>query len=144
MSAIRFKYDDGGRAAAGYRGETRDCVCRAIAIATQIPYLQVYEALNSLSAQETRRRGRPCSSREGVSRQTYQRYLGSIGWEWTSLMGIGTGCKFHLRDGELPAGRLIVRLSRHLAAVIDGVLHDTFDGSRDGTRCVYGYFSKSR
>ena len=32
------------------------------------------------------------------------------------------------------------RLSGHLAAVIDGVVHDIHDCSRDGTRCVYGYF----
>jgi hypothetical protein len=33
--------------------------------------------------------------------------------------------------------------SRHLVAVIDGVIHDTHDCSRDGTRCVYGYFQPS-
>jgi hypothetical protein len=27
-------------------------------------------------------------------------------------------------------------------AVIDGVIHDTYDPSRDGKRCVYGYFTK--
>jgi len=28
--------------------------------------------------------------------------------------------------------------------VIDGVLHDTHDCSRDGTRCVYGYWLYSK
>ena len=55
-------------------------------------------------------------------------------------MRIGSGCKVHLRADELPAGRLIVNLSRHSAAVIEGVLHDTYDSSRNGTRCVYGYW----
>jgi hypothetical protein len=50
-------------------------------------------------------------------------------------------CKVHLRDGELPMGRLVVSLSRYYAAVIDGVIHDTHDPSRDGTRCVYGYWT---
>jgi len=27
-----------------------------------------------------------------------------------------------------------------MAAVIDGVLHDAYDCSREGTRCVYGYY----
>lgn len=36
---------------------------------------------------------------------------------------------------EMASCRMIVRLSGHLAAVIDGVLHDTHDCSRDGTRC---------
>lgn len=32
--------------------------------------------------------------------------------------------------------------SKHLAAVVDGVLHDTYDCTREGTRCVYGYYVK--
>jgi hypothetical protein len=57
-------------------------------------------------------------------------------------MKIGSGCRVHLADGELPMGWLIVRCSRHLTAVIDGVIHDTHDPQRGGKRCVYGYFSK--
>jgi hypothetical protein len=56
------------------------------------------------------------------------------------VMGIGTGCRVHLRAGELPGGRIITRLTGHLAAVIDGVVHDTEDPGRAGTRCVYGYW----
>ena len=55
-------------------------------------------------------------------------------------MLIGTGCRVHLRRDELPTGRLVVALSGHMAAVIDGVLNDTHDCSRAGTRCVYGYY----
>jgi hypothetical protein len=55
-------------------------------------------------------------------------------------MSIGSGCRVHLRDGELPPGRLVVKVSRHYAAVIGGVLHDTHDSTRGGTRCVYGYW----
>lgn len=58
-------------------------------------------------------------------------------------MKVGTGCRVHLRDGELPEGRLIVRVSGHLVAVINSVIHDTHDPSREGTRCVYGYFRES-
>jgi hypothetical protein len=55
-------------------------------------------------------------------------------------MDFGSGCTVHLKSDELPKGTLIVRLSKHLAAVKDGVLHDTYDCSRGGTRCVYGYY----
>jgi hypothetical protein len=55
-------------------------------------------------------------------------------------MQIGSGCTVHLRPKELPAGRLVVSVSKHLTAVIDGVIHDTHDCSRRGTRCVYGYW----
>jgi hypothetical protein len=35
----------------------------------------------------------------------------------------------------------VVALSKHYAAVVDGVVHDLYDPSRDGTRCVYGYWT---
>ena len=47
-----------------------------------------------------------------------------------------------MRKDELPEGRIICNLSRHYAAVIDGVLHDTYDSTRNGNRCVYGYWYK--
>ena len=37
-------------------------------------------------------------------------------------MHIGSGCKVHLRDGELPSGRLVVSVSKHMVAVVDGVI----------------------
>lgn len=135
--------DDGGRAAAGFKGKARDCVCRAIAIATEVPYREVYDALTSLSQSERSSKRRKRSSADGgVHRVTYQKLLASWGWVWTPTMKVGHGCKVHLRADELPPGRLIARLSRHLASVIDGVVHDNHDCSRHGTRCVYGYFSK--
>jgi len=140
---MEFIFHDGGRAAAGYKGRTGDCVTRSIAIATERTYQEVYDSLN-LHAQAERigkRKKKRSSSRTGVFRQTYQAYLESLGWRWTSTMSIGSGCKIHLRPSELPRGPLIVKVSRHLTAVIDGVLYDTHDCSRGGTRCVYGYFS---
>lgn len=134
-------YDDGGRESAGYVGSTGDCVVRAIAIATGIRYQVVYDTLNELSQLERpRKRRRRSSSRNGVRRSTIQKYLRSIGWTWVPIMAIGSGCKVHLRADELPSGRIIVSLSKHISAVIDGVVHDTHDPSRDGTRCVYGYW----
>lgn len=167
---MKFVYDDGGRAAAGFKGHTGDCVVRSIAIATQRPYREVYDVLNNLSAHERtgkRKRGKS-NSRTGVYKQTYQKYLLALGWKWTPTMHIGSGCKVHLTDGELPMGRLIVSISRHLVAVIDGVIHDTHNPQREiavfvpdtgrelkpgeqrnqngiyhiQRRCVYGYFIK--
>jgi len=65
-----------------------------------------------------------------------------LGFEWKPTMNIGQGCKVHLRADELPCGNIIVNVSKHFAAVIDGVLHDTYDCSREGTRCVYGYYKR--
>jgi hypothetical protein len=59
-------------------------------------------------------------------------------------MTIGSGTRVHVRANELPKGRLILSLSRHYAAFIDGELLDNHDSSRDGTRCVYGYWLKEK
>lgn len=136
-------FDDGGRAAAGYRGQTGDCVCRAIAIATGMPYDEVYGLVNEQAASEraSKRRRDRSSARAGVHKPTSKRVIQSLGWKWTPTMQVGQGCKVHLRADELPAGRLIVSVSRHLVAMIDGVIHDTHDPSRNGTRCVYGYWT---
>lgn len=138
-----FIYDDGGRTEAGYKGHTGDCVTRAIAIATSRPYREVYDALNGLrDGMRQTKRVRRSSARTGVNRAIYDRYLKSLGWNWTPTVTIGSGCKVHLRADELPAGRLVVRVSGHMVAVIDGVIHDTHDPSREGTRCVYGYYTE--
>ena len=54
------------------------------------------------------------------------------------------GYTVHLQFGELPMGRLVVQVSKHLTAVIDGIIHDTFDPTREGTCCVYGYWSSPK
>ena len=150
-----YTFNDGGREAAGYKGSAGDCVCRAIAIATGKPYQEVYDALfsglkeyaenhNDLTSNRIRRgNGRNGTTpRNGVSRKVVRIYLTSLGWKFTPTMGIGTGCRVHLKSDELPKGNLIVSVSKHIVAVIDGVINDTHDCSREGTRCVYGYFSK--
>lgn len=137
---IGFQYDDGGRAAAGYRGEAGDCVVRAVAIAAGMPYQEVYDRVNNVAKCERRQRNRS-SARDGVHKATTRRFMESIGWRWTPTMQIGSGCKVHLRADELPAGRLIVSVSKHVCAVINGVVYDTYNPSRDGTRCVYGYWT---
>ena len=133
-----WTYNDGGRALAGYKGIAGDCVTRAIAIATEKSYEEVYRALGRASKES---RYKHSSARNGVYPKVYKPYIASLGWKWTPTMAVGSGCKVHLRADELPTGRLIVSVSKHLVAVIDGVIHDLYDCSRDGTRCVYGYWS---
>ena len=143
MSALPWTYDDGGRRAAGFTGTTGDCVTRAIAIATQHPYRDIYDLINDVAARERPRAGKQRSrARTGVHRPTVRRIMDDLGWQWTPTMQIGAGCTVHLRRGELPqTQRLIASVSRHVVAVVDGVCRDTHDPSRDGTRCVYGYWS---
>jgi hypothetical protein len=137
-----FRFDDGGRAAAGYRGKAGDCVVRAIAIASGRRYQEIYDLVNSAAVHERtgkRKRGKS-DARTGVYKTSIKKVMKTLGWVWTPTMQIGSGCTVHLRAEELPAGRLVVSVSKHLTAVIDGVIYDTHDCSRRGTRCVYGYW----
>lgn len=138
-----WSYNDGGRESAGFRGTTGDCVVRAIAITSGAPYIQVYELVNRYGQTERKskcRKGGKSSARTGVYRDTIRRIMNHLGYEWVSCMGIGTGCTTHLRRGELPMGKLIVSVSKHLVAVVDGIVQDTHDCTRSGNRCVYGYW----
>ncbi len=128
--------DDGGRKRAGYKGKARDCFCRAVAIATQLPYRQVYAAINDRAKLE--RKSKRSSARAGVTTKTARAVMADLGWQWVPTMGIGTGSRVKLRD--LPHKRIVVRLSRHYTAMVEGVIHDDHDPSRNGTRCVYGYW----
>lgn len=141
---MTYQLNDGGREAAGYKGKAGDCATRAIAIATGKPYQEVYDALGESCRTRRLIRQRRASARDGVSKGVSRKYLSALGWKWTPTMSIGSGCRVHLKASELPAGRLIVKVSKHLVAVIDGVIHDTYDPSRGGTRCVYGYWQEAR
>ena len=172
---MQFVFDDGGRSAAGFKGSTGDCVTRTIAIASGRPYAEVYAALaKGTGTQRAGKRGkRAATAREGINttRKWFKDYMLSLGFVWTPTMLIGSGCKVHLEKGELPNGRLVVHVSRHCTAVIDNVIHDTYNPQRDksysfepdygqalkpnqgrnengiwteiGGRCVYGYWMKA-
>jgi len=140
-SGIVWEHDDGGRGAAGFRGEAGDCAVRAAAIATGLPYREVYDRINLLAkAERPRGKGKRSSAREGVWPRTLGKLLAEEGFEWTPTMSIGSGTTVHLRADELPSGRLVVRCSKHYTAVVEGVVHDTHDPTREGTRAVYGYW----
>lgn len=47
-----------------------------------------------------------------------------------------------LAAGEVP-DNCIAAVSKHYVAIVGGVMRDTHDPSRDGTRCVYGYWHKA-
>jgi hypothetical protein len=144
--------NDGGRSAAGYKGRAGDCVCRSIAIVSGKPYAEVYSVLADGMGSQRKSKGRSARNGINTTRKWFKDYMASIGFKWVPTMKIGQGCKVHLIDGELPMGRLVVALSKHYTAVIDGVIHDTFDPTRetiftdaDGKqrmshRCVYGYW----
>jgi hypothetical protein len=134
-----FADNDGGRAAAGFKPSGGDCVTRSIAIITGRPYMEVYRDLADGGKAQ---RGKKSSPRSGMltQRKWFKDYMIGQGFQWVATMRIGSGCRVHLNADEMPKGRLVASVSKHYTAMIDGVIHDTFDPSRDGERCVYGYW----
>lgn len=157
--ALDYCHDDGGRAESGRRGTAGDCVVRAVAIASGLPYAEVYDvcARGMGDQRATTRMGKhAATARRGVSvrRKWFRDYMAQLGAVWTPAMQIGSGCTVHLLAGELPMGRLVVSLSKHYCAVIDGVIHDAYNPTwatifhkGDGSpptmshRCVYGWWA---
>lgn len=123
---MKFVYDDGGREAAGYKGKTGDCACRAVAIAAQRPYQEVYDLINEYAKKERtgKRKRKVSNARTGVYQTTMLKVMSHYGFKWVATMHIGQGCTVHLRENELPRGRIVCNLSRHYAAVIDGDLYN--------------------
>ncbi len=162
VTGLQTFHDDAGRSAY-FDGRTGDCVTRAIVLATGRDYKDVYDDLFELAREmHAASRARWAKSnptpRTGVHRQVYERYLDEVGWLWVPTMKIGTGCTVHLAPGELPPCDLIARVSKHICFVeydadwIPGAsalgtdadhrwkIRDTGEPSREGTRCVYGYY----
>ena len=122
-------------------------MCRAICNATGLDYKVVYDKVNEYCKEEkpSKRRRGMSSARTGVHTVTAHKVICEwLGWEWHPTMTIGSGCRVHLREDELPNGNLILNLSGHYSCVKDGVLYDTYDCSREGNRCVYGYWKERR
>ena len=135
----KWVYNDGGRAQSGFKGVANDCVTRAIAVITGRPYCEVYKDLARYEQQVTGVR----SARNGISKKAYKKYLTDQGFTWTPTMQVGQGTTVHLKREELPMGRLVVSVSKHMVAVIDGVVYDNHDSTRGGSRAVYGYWTKA-
>tara|TARA_R100001530_G_C4219691_1_gene129629 strand:+ start:27 stop:560 length:534 start_codon:yes stop_codon:yes gene_type:complete len=151
IKGLGFKFNDGGRKLAEYKGFTGDCITRSICIATGLSYQKVYDDLTNASKEfrlnsNTKLayglKPKEDSARLGVYKPVYRPYILGLGFKWKPTMFIGKGCKVHLRYDDLPNGKIICVVSKHLVAVIDKVIQDTYDCSRQGDRCVYGYFYK--
>lgn len=149
---LTWKYDDGGREAAGFRGKTRDCVTRAVAIALELDYRTVYAALatanreyhsaKALKAKSPRmkamhERAAKTTAREGIADDVTDEFVARHGWTRVT-MPKGS------RLSDLPTDRVVIaRLKNHLAAVQFGVIRDTFDSGYGYNRPCFGYWTRS-
>lgn len=129
---LKIKYDDGGRSKYFAASKVGDCVTRAIAIATGRDYKSVYDEITKLVGY---------TPRDGVRKKDTKKVMEHFGGFWVSVMGIGTGCRCHLDTDQIPmTGKIVCQVTKHVVAIIDGVIHDTHDCTRNGSRCVYGYW----
>jgi|TARA_R110000822_G_scaffold125773_1_gene260764 hypothetical protein len=137
---MRFKYNDGGRADAGYKGHAGDCVPRSIIIANSLPYRKVRA---DLDAQVKVMTGGLCqSTQNGTPTPVAHAYLTTLGWEAVPMVGSSIA--------EVPArGTYIVyvKTKGHWTCIIDGVVHDTWKSyvtarTRDKLVRIYGYYRR--
>ena len=131
---IGYKKHDGGRAEAGYKGTTGDCVVRATAIAlhhgqpTGKDYHRLYQVL--AEAHHGVRGVRSC--RHGVAKKAYYPVLEALGFERIPLTSKAHGGKWltFTEAWERYQRSMMVQKAKHVLAIVDGVMLDTYDWRR--------------
>lgn len=122
-----YVYDDGGRSQY-YKGKTRDCLCRAIAIVTGWDYKFVYDMIKHDLHQHPGK---------GIRDDRMLRlFMKNIGFEYGVCQGV-------LVKGKMPHKcRMVCMTRNHAIAVINGEVHDTFDSryKRGKLRVVNGFY----
>ena len=131
---MKYIYNDGGRSKY-FKGKANDCVCRAISIASNRDYKEVYNSLKKAL-------GTP---RNGVftTNKAFKDWMVANGFVWTPCSGIGVKTSVHFIEGELPKGRLVCSVAKHYVAVVDNKVYDTWDSrynSFNEVRRIYGYW----
>ena len=119
---IRYTYDDGGRADAGYNGQSAgDCVSRALAILTNNDYKLVYLDLAHANKLKAGKR----SARDGLLSKVWQPVYRDYDLVKVKLP---PGARPTYSEAHEQYGDCIVSTAKHVAAIVDGNLRDVFDG----------------
>lgn len=157
---MKFQYNDGGRMQAftdsrgdDRRGDDRflgnagDCVTRALAIMTGRPYAELWDMVAALNVKEGKRK----SANNGVrcSGSLFRSFMAQLGYTFVEtteevpfnengLRGVLRQNK-KLKDVTIPMGRVMVLITRHAVAFVDGVMNDTHVSTVGNNTC-YGYY----
>ena len=127
---LPFEYNDGGRSNYFKNQGGKDCAVRAISIATERNYLEVYKELTSLNLKHA------SIDEVGTYKKACHEYLTNKGWKWHKLKEEN---KLQKDNHIIPIkGKVICQMSSHLTAIINGVIQDTFQPHD----CVCGYYTK--
>lgn len=113
---MKYEFSDGGAKDAGFKSR-KDCVCRAVSIATGQKYFQTRcELAHVQESVDGRYSGGNGIQTQSQSFAEYAASKGFFPYDVTPL-------------ALLPiTGTFLVRVYRHLFCVKDGVLYDTWDG----------------
>lgn len=155
---MNWEYNDGGRSKYFKSKYVGDCFTRAVAIAMDYDYKEMYNLINSYCREErpSKYRKDQSSARNGVYSGMAKKIMKSLGWEYYSYRD-GYGM-IHLNEDELPMGTIVCKLARHVTCVKDHVIYDIYNPSDKSIdfmcdnphkkhvnhkdRCVYGYWYK--
>lgn len=111
--SLKHEITDGGMAAAGFN-EHNDCVVRALSIATGIKYATMHREMKELGRKDRHRTKSYWTEWADdwcESKDEYKRNQMTIS-EFVQLN---------------PIGKFVIRIRGHALALIDGVIHDTYE-----------------
>ena len=107
-------------------GESNDCTVKAVTLVSDLPYGTVHRMYHLAG------RKRRCGARREITQDVLHQ-LGENGYRhyWCQPLQ-KSGSRFTMKTigKAYPKGRYIVRVRGHLAAMIDGVIHDWTQGRR--------------
>lgn len=134
--SLDFVVDDGGRKAAGYKGNASDCVLRSLSIALGEDYEELRRELmeetkhfanTSRSRKAKRQKKEGNSVFRGVYREVYSVILKRRGWIRTGMSKIGSSKRYYLTKSDVPPVPVILHTRGHLTTSIDHTIRDTWD-----------------
>jgi len=123
----QWVFNDGGRAGSKRPRQNNDCTVRALAISFNRDYDDVYDELKTA--------GRKCSRGFFFTDWAKEHVLVR-----TTKPAVKGECRYCLSDfcRDHPKGIYIIQVARHVFAVVNGVVQDTFRERPD--RCVYSFW----
>ena len=93
------------------------------------------------------------SGRTGTKQWAIERLARNNGWvqlncrDWDTLRILNSGRRttdltkpLRFRPGNLPAGKCLIRINHHIMYVDDGVVNDTFNSIKSGTKSIWDIF----
>jgi hypothetical protein len=130
MLKYPFSYTDSGRADSKRPQQKNDCTVRALANVARIEYDEAYDFVKSRGRKSHRGGNFPQARSNDTA-------LG-LTFIWRSFPAVKGRPRMNPATfcGQFKTGRYIVRVAKHVFAIVDGIAYDTLPERPD--RCIYG------